>query len=37
LIEERRDDPAVEAILGSLENACAMLRRNLGAQTQVRP
>jgi len=37
LIEERRDDPAVEAILGSLENACATLRRKLSAQAQVRP
>ena len=37
LIEERRDDPAVEAILGSLENACAALRRKLSAQAQVQP
>ena len=37
LIEERRDDPTIEAILGSLENACATLRRNLSAQIPVRP
>jgi chromosomal replication initiation ATPase DnaA len=34
LIEERRDDPAVDAVLGSLENACGMLRRRLSAQIQ---
>ena len=39
LIEDRRDDPAVDAVLGSLENACGMLRRRLSAQVQaqVRP
>ena len=39
LIEDRRDDPAVDAVLGSLENACGMLRRRLSAsaQAQVRP
>jgi chromosomal replication initiation ATPase DnaA len=39
LIEERRDDPAVDAVLGSLENACGALRRRLSAQFQaeVRP
>jgi hypothetical protein len=35
LIEDRRDDPAVDAVLGSLENACGTLRRRLGAQMQV--
>ena len=35
LIEDRRDDPAVDAVLGSLENACGTLRRKLGAQMQV--
>jgi len=35
LIEDRRDDPAVDAVLGSLENACGMLRRRLGAQARV--
>jgi chromosomal replication initiation ATPase DnaA len=29
LIENRRDDPAVDAILGALESACAALRRKL--------
>jgi Bacterial dnaA protein helix-turn-helix len=37
LIEDRRDDPAVEAILGPLECACAALRRRLNAPIQVRP
>jgi hypothetical protein len=32
LIEERRDDPAVDAVLGSLESACSALRRRLSAQ-----
>jgi hypothetical protein len=31
LIEDRRDDPAVNAVLGSLENACCALRRRLSA------
>ena len=31
LIEDRRDDPAVDAVLGSLENACSALCRRLGA------
>ncbi|MEA2978423.1 MAG: hypothetical protein QOF09_246 [Alphaproteobacteria bacterium] len=31
LIEDRRDDPAVDAMLGSLEDACGMLRRKLSA------
>lgn len=34
LIEERRDDPAVDAVLGSLENACATLRRRMNAAVQ---
>jgi hypothetical protein len=39
LIEDRRDDPAVDAMLASLENACAGLRRRLGTQghAQVQP
>ena len=28
LIEDRRDDPAIDAVLGSLENACGALRRH---------
>ncbi len=31
LIEDRRDDPAVDAVLAALENACRALRRRLGA------
>jgi hypothetical protein len=34
LIEERRDDPAVDAVMSSLENACGMLRRRLSAPIQ---
>jgi hypothetical protein len=34
LIEERRDDPAVDSILGSLEDACGTLRRKLSAPVQ---
>jgi Bacterial dnaA protein helix-turn-helix len=34
LVEERRDDPAVDAVLGSLENACGALRRRLSARVQ---
>ena len=34
LIEERRDDPAVDAVLGSLEDACGALRRRLSAQIE---
>src|SRR5688572_22331850 len=34
LIEARRDDPAVDAVLGSLENACDMLRRRLAAPVE---
>ena len=33
LIEDRREDPAIDAMLGSLENACGALRRRLSAQT----
>ena len=32
LIEDRRDDPAVDAILSPLEHACGALRRRLSAQ-----
>jgi hypothetical protein len=31
LIEDRRDDPAVDAVLASLESACHTLRRRLAA------
>ena len=31
LIEERRDDPAIDAVLASLESACRVLRRRLAA------
>ena len=34
LIEDRRDDPAVDAVLGSLESACGTLRRKLAAPVQ---
>lgn len=34
LIEDRRDDPAVDAVLGALENACAALRRRMNATVQ---
>jgi len=34
LIEERRDDPAVDAVLGSLESACGALRQRLSARVQ---
>ena len=35
LIEDRRDDPAVDAVLGSLEDACGKLRRKLSAPVQL--
>ena len=35
LVEERRDDPAIDAVLGSLEDACGMLRRKLTAPVQL--
>jgi hypothetical protein len=34
LIEDRRDDPAVDAVLGLLEDACGALRRRLTAPVQ---
>ena len=34
LVEERRDDPAVDAVLGPLEMACGMLRRRFTAEVQ---
>jgi len=34
LIEDRRDDPAVDAVLGSLESACGTLHRRLVAPVQ---
>jgi chromosomal replication initiation ATPase DnaA len=33
LIEERRDDPSIDAMLATLESACAALRCRLGAAT----
>jgi hypothetical protein len=35
LVEERRDDPAIDAVLAALEAACAALRSRLSAE--VRP
>jgi chromosomal replication initiation ATPase DnaA len=35
LVEDRREDPAVDAVLASLESACASLRRRLAGA--VRP
>jgi chromosomal replication initiation ATPase DnaA len=35
LIEHRRDDPAIDALLGSLEDACCTLRRRLSAPVQI--
>ena len=35
LIEHRRDDPAIDALLGSLEDACCTLRRRLRAPVQI--
>jgi hypothetical protein len=32
VVEERRDDPAIDAVLGSLESACATLRQKLSAK-----
>ena len=34
LIEEQRDDPAIDAVLGPLEGACGALRRRLSAPVQ---
>jgi chromosomal replication initiation ATPase DnaA len=34
LIEDRRDDPAVDAVLGQLESACAALRRRMNPAVQ---
>jgi chromosomal replication initiation ATPase DnaA len=34
LIEERRDDAAVDAILGALERTCTALRRRLDAEAR---
>ena len=33
-VEDRRDDPAVDAVLSSLERACGNLRRRLAAPVQ---
>lgn len=35
LIEEQRDDPALDAVLASLEGVCGALRRRLSAPVQV--
>ena len=34
LVEDRRDDPRVDGVLGSLENACTKLRQRLSAPVQ---
>jgi chromosomal replication initiation ATPase DnaA len=34
LVENRRDDPAMDALLGSLEDACRAIRRRLYASVQ---
>ena len=34
-VEDRRDDPAVDAVLSSLESACGNLRRRLTAPVQL--
>jgi hypothetical protein len=34
LVEERRDDAAIDAVLSSLESACAALRRRMSASVQ---
>ncbi len=36
LIEERRDDPAVDALLGALELACHSLRDRVGGDAEAR-
>lgn len=37
IVEERRDDPAIDRVLLALESLCAALRRGIGAPPQVRP
>lgn len=37
LVEERRDDPAIDAMLASLESACSTLRAELDAAMPVEP
>jgi len=34
LVEDRRDDPAVDAVLGQLESACTALRRRMNPAVQ---
>ena len=34
LVEDRRDDPTIDAVLSSLENACAALRRRMSVSVQ---
>jgi chromosomal replication initiation ATPase DnaA len=34
LIEDRRDDPAIDAVIAALEDACGQLRRGLAAAVQ---
>jgi chromosomal replication initiation ATPase DnaA len=34
LVEDRRDDPAVDSVMSSLESACAILRRRFAAAVQ---
>lgn len=37
LIEERRDDPGVDALLGALETACQSLRDRAACDGRIRP
>jgi hypothetical protein len=37
LVEERRDDPAIDAMLTSLESVCSTLRAGLDAAMPVEP
>ena len=37
LIEERRDDPAIERVLHTLESLCGDLAQGILARPQVRP
>jgi hypothetical protein len=35
LVEQRRDDPTIDALLGLLEDACCTLRQRLSAPVQI--
>jgi chromosomal replication initiation ATPase DnaA len=37
LVEERRDDPAVDRVLDTLEGLCGDLARGIRSRPQVRP